>query len=267
MRSRRNFAACATPSAAARTSPASSERSFRRPAFPSRQSGPVVTVHLSNEMPRALRQAIGPRRLVHRTLRLALAGWRGLPRPNQPDRRRPGGLDARPGARPGGPRRPADRISLWGHFHVGREGAHDAARGALPLSPARLPAPRAKRSCARRSSRWLVPVSPTSLQWLSPEDGEQLLAARPEQNLIPTAIDQQLGLLIGSLGTIQTALEPVANERAAAQLPAHERVREASEGQRPRHHRTRAAGGYPRRLRAVADFSRSDAMTPEESQE
>ena len=65
-------------------------------------------------------------------------------------------------------------------------------------------------------------------QWLTPEDGERLLAARPERNLIPTAIDQQLGLLLPALPRLQAGLGPVAKERAAAQLAAHERVREAS---------------------------------------
>jgi hypothetical protein len=65
-------------------------------------------------------------------------------------------------------------------------------------------------------------------QWLTPEEGERLLAARPERNLIPTAIDQQLGLLLPTLPRLQQALAPVAAERAAAQLAAHERVREAS---------------------------------------
>ena len=36
-------------------------------------------------------------------------------------------------------------------------------------------------------------------QWLTPEEGERLLAARPERNLIPTAIDQQIGLLLDAL--------------------------------------------------------------------
>jgi superfamily II DNA or RNA helicase len=65
-------------------------------------------------------------------------------------------------------------------------------------------------------------------QWLAPEDGERLLAARPERNLIPTAIDQQLDLLLSAIPKLQAALGPVAKERAAAQLAAHERVREAS---------------------------------------
>ena len=65
-------------------------------------------------------------------------------------------------------------------------------------------------------------------QWLTPEEGERLLAARPERNLVATAIDQQLSLLLPALPILQQALEPVAGARAAAQLAAHERVREAA---------------------------------------
>jgi hypothetical protein len=65
-------------------------------------------------------------------------------------------------------------------------------------------------------------------QWLTPEEGERLLAARPDRNLIATAIDQQLSLLLPALPIFQQALEPVARKRAAAQLAAHERVREAA---------------------------------------
>jgi hypothetical protein len=65
-------------------------------------------------------------------------------------------------------------------------------------------------------------------QWLTPEDGEHLLAARPERNLIQTALDQQLGLLLPALPNFQQALAPVAAQRAAAQLATHERVREAA---------------------------------------
>jgi len=64
-------------------------------------------------------------------------------------------------------------------------------------------------------------------QWLTAEEGEQLLTARPERNLVATAIDQQIGLLLISLPKLQQALHPVANDRAAAQLATHERVREA----------------------------------------
>lgn len=67
-----------------------------------------------------------------------------------------------------------------------------------------------------------------NLEWLSGEEGEMLLSAKPERNLIATAVDQQVGLLLDSLPAIQRALEPVAGKRAAAQLEAHERVRDAA---------------------------------------
>jgi hypothetical protein len=65
-------------------------------------------------------------------------------------------------------------------------------------------------------------------QRLSAEDSERLLAARPGRNLIPSAIEQQIGLLLASLPKLQAAWSPVASKRAAAQLAAHERVREAA---------------------------------------
>lgn len=64
--------------------------------------------------------------------------------------------------------------------------------------------------------------------WLGPEEGERLLAARPERNLVQTAIDQQLGLMLPALPKLQRALALLARDRAAAQLAAHERVRAAS---------------------------------------
>ena len=54
------------------------------------------------------------------------------------------------------------------------------------------------------------------------------MAARPETNLLQTAIDQQLGVLLPSLSTFQVSLESVATERANAQLDAHRRVRTAT---------------------------------------
>lgn len=64
--------------------------------------------------------------------------------------------------------------------------------------------------------------------WLTQVESEQLLSARPERNLVPTAIDQQMGLLLPTLPKLQQTLAAVASERAAAQLATHERVREAS---------------------------------------
>ena len=80
----------------------------------------------------------------------------------------------------------------------------------------------------------IIPLAYTGpaahLEWLPAEESERLLAAKPEQNLIPTAIEQQVGLLLESLAAVQQALADVATERAAVQLEAHERVREALRG-------------------------------------
>ena len=64
--------------------------------------------------------------------------------------------------------------------------------------------------------------------WLRPDESERLMAARPESNLLQTAIDQQLGVLLPSLSSFQMSLESVATERANAQLDAHRRVRAAT---------------------------------------
>lgn len=78
----------------------------------------------------------------------------------------------------------------------------------------------------------IVPLACTgsaeSPTWLASDTGELLLAARPERNLVPTAIDQQLALLLPALPKFQVALEAVAEQRASLQLEAHERVREAA---------------------------------------
>ena len=80
--------------------------------------------------------------------------------------------------------------------------------------------------------------------WLSSEEGERLLAAEPERNLLPTAVEQQLDLLLPALPVFQAALASVAKERAEAQRAAHERVRTAS--------RARAARGASRSRSRIA---------------
>ena len=64
--------------------------------------------------------------------------------------------------------------------------------------------------------------------WLPPDESERLMAAPPEHNLLPTAMEQQLSVLLPALPTFQESLEPVASERATAQLDAHRRVRAAT---------------------------------------
>jgi hypothetical protein len=65
-------------------------------------------------------------------------------------------------------------------------------------------------------------------RWLTSIDGERLLGAVPNRNLIPTAIDQQMDLLLASLPKLQEALAHIATSRAQQQLAAHERVRDAA---------------------------------------
>ncbi len=78
----------------------------------------------------------------------------------------------------------------------------------------------------------IVPLACTGTasepQWLPVDSGEQLLAATPAKNLVRTAIDQQVALLESDLPALQKALIPIATSRAAEQLAAHERVREAT---------------------------------------
>jgi len=63
--------------------------------------------------------------------------------------------------------------------------------------------------------------------WLKYEESEILLTVRPECNLIPTAIHQQIDLMLTTLPKLQNALEGIAENRSRDQLSAHERVREA----------------------------------------
>lgn len=64
--------------------------------------------------------------------------------------------------------------------------------------------------------------------WLSVEDSERMLAATPDSNLVQTLIEQQWALLSAALPVWQAALQPIASERANVQREAHERVRQAA---------------------------------------
>ena len=91
-------------------------------------------------------------------------------------------------------------------------------------------------------------------QWLTSEEGEALLAAtagaksdsdRDRPAAWPAAAER--------CRSSRRSLAPIAVERAAAQLAAHERVREASRTKGRVTIRARAARGHPRGLRAVAE--------------
>lgn len=196
-------------------------------AVPVQTKDKSVTVHLTNEVPRALRQAIGrdesftgrfdlPLRegdvYLGRTSPVieGLAGW-ALDEALDPVAREGRGVASRCGVVSTSPVSTRTTL-LVARFRYHLKIAGEAGETIL---------------CEE-----IVPLACTgpadALRWLTPEDGELLLAARPERNLIQTAIDQQLRLLLPVLPRLQEALVPVAQERASAQLAAHERVREAS---------------------------------------
>lgn len=194
---------------------------------PAMVSGKAVTVHLSSAAPRALRQAIGrddpftgrfelPLRegdlYLGRTSPVieGLAGWTidqaldPMARDTKPVASRCGVVSTSAVA--------VRTTLLVARFRYHLQVAGSDAETILCEEIAAL-------ACTGPAD---VPT------WLSVEAGEALLTARPERNLVATAIDQQVGLLATALPKLQQALEPVAAERAAAQLAAHERVREAA---------------------------------------
>lgn len=194
---------------------------------PVRTSGKSVAVHLTNEIPRALRQAIGRDEpfsgrfdlpledaeiYLGRTSPIveSLAGWT-LDQALDPEAR-----DGRP---------VASRCGI-----ISTSAVH--TRTTLLVARFRFHLQIVGRDQETMLCEEIVPLACSghadTPEWLTSEDGERLLTAKPERNLIQSAIDQQLGLLIPALQRFQAALEPVSMERAGAQLAAHERVREAS---------------------------------------
>ncbi|MDI1228242.1 MAG: helicase-related protein [bacterium] len=194
---------------------------------PVQTMGKAVTVHLSNETPRALRQAIGrddpftgrfDLPLEEGDLYLGrtspviegLASWT-LDQALDPVAR-----DVRP---------VAARCGVVSTSAV-------TIRTTLLLARFRYHLQVARADAETILVEEIVPLACTgpadSPQWLTPEEAEILLSARPERNLVATAIDQQIGILFDALQNFQQALEPVALKRAEAQLAAHERVREAT---------------------------------------
>jgi superfamily II DNA or RNA helicase len=190
-------------------------------------NGKAVSIHLNNEVPRALRQAIGRDEdftgrfelpleegdvYLGRTSPVieGLAGWT-LDQALDPVARE---------------RRPvAARCGVISSSAV-------KARTTLLVVRLRYQLHIAAADAETILCEEIVPLactgSPDAPQWLTPAQGEELLAARPDRNLAATAIDQQMGVLLPALPNFQVALESIARERASAQLAAHQRVREAS---------------------------------------
>ena len=220
--------------------------------IPVRSKGQAVTVHLGPQTPRALRQAIGrdetftgrfdlplPDGEIHlgraSPVIEGLASWT-LDQALDPESRDTAPVASRCGviASSAVTTRTTLLIARF-RYHLRTAGSDDGTVLCEEVAPL---------ACTG---------SAETLRWFSPEEGERLLAAQPDRNLLPTAMEQQLGLTLPALPKLRAALEPIAQERAKAQLAAHERRagRRASEG--PRCHRARAAGRSPRRLRPAAE--------------
>jgi superfamily II DNA or RNA helicase len=188
--------------------------------------GPAVQVHISDETPRALRQALGRDEsfagrfdlplgegeiYLGRTSPIVegLAGWT-LDQALDPVAR-----DARP---------IASRCGVITSSVV-------KTRTTLVLARFRYHLHTTGLTAEAILCEEIVPLaytgSATQPQWIDVKESEQLLSAVPEKNLIQTAIDQQMDLLLEALIVIQQALTKVAKERSNLQLEAHERVRKA----------------------------------------
>jgi len=199
---------------------------LRAANVPVQTKGVSVRVDITNEVPRALRQAIGREEpfagrfalplgegeiYLGRTSPIieGLAGWT---------------LDQALDPVGGDPRPVASRCGVISTSAV-------SARTTLLLARFRYHLSISGDEAETILCEEVVPLacsgSAEAPQWLSNAEGERLLAARPERNLVATAIQQQVDLLIVALPHLQEALESVAAERTAAQLTAHASVREA----------------------------------------
>ena len=194
---------------------------------PTEAKGKAVTVHLSNDTPRAFRQAIGrddpftgrfdlplPDGEIYlgRTSPVieGLASWV---------------LDQALDPAAGDSRPVASRCGVVATSYA-------STRTTVLVVRFRYHIKIAGRDAETILCEEVVPLACTgpsdAPQWVSPEESERLLTATPERNLISTAIEQQLELLLSSLPELRSALEPVAEARAAEQLAAHQRVRETT---------------------------------------
>jgi len=194
---------------------------------PFQERGQSVAVHLSNETPRALRQALGRDEAftgrfdlplqkgeiyLGRTSPIVegLAGWT-IDQALDPVARDAHAVAARCGViRTSEVNTRTTLVVARFRFHLRAGGVSTETMLCEEIVPLACSGP------------------PPNLQWLHDRDGERLLAATPEENLIPTAIEQQLNLLTDALPFIQKALAAVAQTRAAKQLEAHRRVRDAT---------------------------------------
>jgi len=203
------------------------DASLRAAGVPVTQEGQAITVHVGNGTPRGLRQSIGRDEpfsgrfdlpvqeheiYLDRTSPIVegLAGWV---------------LDQALDAAAREVKTGAVRCGMISTSAVTTRTTLLIARFRYHLLPT-------SRDATAMLCEEIVPLActgqPGVLHWLTPSESEVLLRARPERNLVSTAIDQQVGLLLPTLPSLREALASVAAERAQAQLEAHERVRQAS---------------------------------------
>ena len=186
---------------------------------PVQNKGQAVTVHLSSEAPRALRQAIGRDEpftgqfdlpleegevYLGRTSPVieGLAGWT---------------LDQAldPVARD--TRLVASRCGVVSTSAV-------SARTTLLVARLRYHLQIAGADAETILCEEIVPLACSgpadAPHWLGPQEAERLLAARPDRNLVATAIQQQMGLLLAALPKLHRALNlsPVSGPRPSSPL-------------------------------------------------
>jgi superfamily II DNA or RNA helicase len=200
---------------------------LRMATVPLQEKNRAVTVNLSNETPRALRQAIGRDEPFTGRFDLPLSAdevYLGRTSPvveGLASWTLDQALD--PAARDGRP--VASRCGVVSTAAV-------AARSTLLVARFRYHLKPSIAGGETILAEEIVPLacsgSAEAPHWFSSDQAEPLLTAPPDRNLSPTAIEQQIGLLLGALRKFQGALEPLAWDRAAALLAAHDRVREAA---------------------------------------
>lgn len=195
-------------------------------SVPLEQDGAAITVHLSKDTPRALRQALGRDDSFTGRFELPLREdeiYLGRTSPM------------------------VEGLAGWTIDQALDEAARDATSVASRCGVIATSAVTQRTTLVLARFRYhlkaagavetilceeVVPMAATGmaagLTWLAPAEAEPLLYARPESNLTSTAIQQQIGLMVKSLPAIQASLVPIASTRAAAQLAAHERVRDAA---------------------------------------
>jgi superfamily II DNA or RNA helicase len=194
---------------------------------PIRRNDKAVTVHLSSEVPRALRQAIGRDEPFTGRFDLPLEEGEvylgrtspiieGLANWTLDQALDPAVRDIRP---------VASRCGVVSTSSVN-------ARTTLVVARFRYHLQVTGANTETILAEEIIPLACTGStdapQWVTQEEGERLLTVVPERNLPATAIEQQIGILLRALTKFQDALELIANRRAETQLAAHERVRETT---------------------------------------